>query len=267
MKQNLLESIRSKFVYNLKSLLYGPFSLLRTFNVCMWHTGRCGSTVIEDLIKKDGRIDWGSEILESFSKNPPQKIIDNGDIKKQIYRKINKRQKLAAFRPFGFEMKLWHYKRLNIEFEDVFEILQKIGFNKNIILERKNYLRVVVSAKVAGATSQSHIKQGQERKFATIKLDVFDDRLHEVIKIHERFYQDLKENLPPGFLYICYEDDIETDPYKGYKKVIEYFGYKPKNISTQLRKTNPGRLSDIIVNYDDVDNYLANTPYHWMLNT
>lgn len=74
------------------------------------------------------------------------------------------------------------------------------------------------------------------------------------IKLHERFYQELKEKLPQGFLYICYEDDIEADPYKGYKKILEYFGYVTKDVSIQLRQVNPKRLSDMIENYDEVVN-------------
>ncbi len=136
MGQNLFKSLRRRIVYNLNACLYSPFSVLRDLNICMWHIGRCGSTVIADLIQQDGRIDWGGEILEDFSKNPPPKAIKSSDIPKEVYRKIKKRQRIAGYRPFGFEMKLWHYERLKLEFEEVFEILQQLGFNKNIVLER-----------------------------------------------------------------------------------------------------------------------------------
>lgn len=233
----------------------------------MWHPGRCGSTVIADLIQQDGRIDWAGEILERFSKNPPPKIMKSGDIPKEVYRKIKKRQRIAGYRPFGFEMKLWHYKRLELEFEEVIEILQQLGFNKNIVLERKNYLRRGVSGEVARTVGQFHLKQGQERKSTKIKINVSDDSYLNWLKFQERYYQELKEKLPRDFLYLCYEDDIESDPYNGYCKIMQNFGYSPKVLSTQLVKTNPYRLSDIIENYDEVCNYLVNTPYHWMVNS
>lgn len=164
-------------------------------------------------------------------------------------------------------MKLYHYIRLKLELEKVIEILQELGFNKNIILERKNYLRTYVSWEVSQKTGQVHLKRGQERKSAKIKVNVSDDTLLNKMKLHECFHNELKERLPQDFLYICYEDDIESDPYLGYKKIIQYFGYSPKELSTRLKKTNPKRLLDIIGNYDEVVNYFANTPYHWMTNS
>ncbi len=124
-----------------------------------------------------------------------------------------------------------------------------------------------VSAKVARDRGQWHLRRGQEIKSPKIKLNVSDDNLRNGIKRMERYYHELKEKLPQDYLYICYEDDIESDPYIGYKKIIQYCGYSPKDVSTQLRKTNPKRLSDVIENYDEVVNYFANTPYHWMINS
>ena len=267
MENRLLQKVKNRFVYNVKALAYWPFSLMRNTNICMWHTGRCGSTVIADLIKQDGRIDWAEEILESFSKMPPPEILEKGDFRHQIFHRINKRQKLAALRPFGFEMKIWHYKRFNLDFDEAYEIIKRIGFSKHIILERKNYLRVGVSAKVAATTGQSHLKSGQERKTHKVTIDVSDNRLYEGIKLHEDFYRELKQKLPKDSLYICYEDDVERDPSVGYKKVMQYAGFTPKDIKTSLRKTNPQKLSEIIENYDAVCNNLKETPYHWMVNT
>jgi len=234
----------------------------------MWHTGRCGSSVIADLIRQDGRIHWAGEILEGYSKIWSQKNIMNGDISKQIYRKIKKRQMIAGWRAFGFEMKLWHHKRLNLEFEEVFGILQQLSFNNNILLERKNYLRQTVSWQVAKARGQIHLRQGQERKLVKIKLNVSDDsRLLYGLRLYTHYHQELKEKLPQDFLYLCYEDDIQSDPYRGYSKIMQYFGYSPKDVSTQHVRTNPYKLSDVIENYDEVSNYLENTPFHWMIRS
>jgi hypothetical protein len=233
----------------------------------MWHAGRCGSTVIADLIQQDGRIDWAGEILEGFSKNPPSKAKNRSDVSEKIYRKIQKRQWQAGYHPFGFEMKLWHYNRLNMEFEEIAEILQRLGFNKNIVLERKNYLRIGVSAKIALATGQPQLRRGQQRRSIKVRIDVNDDRLCKGIDCHKHFYSELKEKLPSDFLYICYEDDIESDPYIGYKKIVEYLGFSPRDVSTEIVKINPKSLSDMIENYDEVANYLSNTPYYWMINS
>lgn len=266
-EKTLFKSLRRKIVFNLKSCIYGPFSVLRNLNICMWHSGRCGSSVVADLIKQDGRIDWGGEILEIFSNNPPPKLINSGNISKEVYRKINKRQRLAGYRPFGFEMKHRHYERLKLEFDEVLKIVKQLGFNKNIILERKNYLRVIVSATISQKTGKWHKPRDQRMKLTKIKVNVSNDGLLNNIKFHEHFYHELKDKLPQDLLYLCYEDDIESDPFHGYKKVIQYCGLSPKAVPVRFKRMNPQRLSDIIENYDEVVNYLANTPYHWMIKS
>jgi LPS sulfotransferase NodH len=194
----------------IKRTLFGPFSKLRKYNICMWHAGRCGSTVIADLIRQDGRIDWGGEILEGDPKKMFKKGYEKDYALNIINKKINKRQKLSGLKPFGFEMKLWHYERIELPFSDVLRLLQDIGFNRHIILERKNYLRIGASAKVAKATGNFHYKTGEKRKHKKVYFDVSNKNLMDGIKIHEDFYNQLKSELPAGHLYLCYEDDIEV---------------------------------------------------------
>lgn len=230
----------------------------------MWHSGRCGSTVIADLISDDGRIVWDSEILENFSQNPPPILLANGAMLERVGQIIAAQQRSAGLKPFGFEMKLWHYKRLGLELDKVYGLLRRMRFGKHIILERRNHLRALVSGRVAFASGEWHIQKGQEVKPTLIKFNASDACLHDEIKLHEKFYEDLKATLPTESFYMSYEDDIEADPYVGYKKLIEYLGYKPKKLAVKLNKTNPKPLSEIIQNYDEVCNYLSNTPYHWM---
>ena len=58
-----------------------------------------------------------------------------------------------------------------------------------------------------------------------------------------------------------------ADTHADISRAREDFGYSPKDVSIQLVKTNPYRLSDVIENYDEVADYLTNTPYHWMINS
>jgi len=268
MELSLLNGLKSKIGYTFRACLYGPLSMLRDLNICMWHTGRCGSTVIADLIMQDGRITWGGELLEGVSKRWSQNTISN-DISEKIYRKIKKVQMIAGWRPFGFEMKLWHHKRLELEFDQVYSIVQKLGFNKHIILERKNYLRQAVSWHVARARGQTHLKKGQQRELVKIKLNVNEDsRLLYGLRLYTDYYKELREKLPEESLYLCYEDDIQSDPNEGYRKIMEHLNYSPKrDVSTQHVKTNPYKLADVIENFDEVGNYLKDTPFHWMVES
>ena len=128
-----------------------PFSIFRPFNVCMWHIGRCGSTVVGDLLNQDGRIVWSSEILEPYSREVETRNLQR-EAWKGAKRRIRYKQLTAGARIFGFEMKLWHLKRIGVEAKTALNFLKQNKYDKHILLERKNYLRAIVSSFVGLST-------------------------------------------------------------------------------------------------------------------
>jgi hypothetical protein len=252
-------------IESFKTYLYSPLTLFRLGRVCLWHSGRCGSTVLGDLLEQHPRIYWAGEVLEKYSKQ-----VESDSDKAQAWaggKKIIRREIMrGGAHYFGMEMKLWHMHRIGIDIQTVLDFLKSHKLQKNIVLERTNYLRVAVSGYVLQATRESHVSLGGKPKKP--KQGVLVD-LHDLINLMDyfaEFYNELKRLLPADSLWLSYEDDILPDPSIGYKKVINYCGLIPEATTVRLGRTNPQSLENIILNYNEVKNKLESTPYNWMLN-
>lgn len=239
-----------------------PFSIFRPLNICMWHIGRCGSTVVGNLLDQDSRIVWGSEILETYSKKIEATNIRHAAWK-GARRRIRYKQLTAGSKIFGFEMKVWHLKRIGVEPKTVVNFLKHQNFDKHIILERKNYLRAEVSGTVGLAISKMHLKIGEPPISVKIHLNMKD--VCEHMRLFGHFIDEMKRLLPESCLKITYEDDILPDPLIAYRKIVNYIGLRPKKVMVKYQRTNPKRLEEIVLNLEEVKKSLKGTEYEWML--
>ena len=74
--------------------------------------------------------------------------------------------------------------------------------------------------------------------------------------------------LHPEFSWIelVYEDQIEHDPRMAYRDVCNFLGLPALDVDLLYRKISPGRLVDLIANFDEVHDYLSPTRFAWMLS-
>jgi hypothetical protein len=244
-----------------RTFLNAPLSIFRPYNICLWHAGRCGSTVLGDLFMQDGRIVWGGEILESYSKQ-----IEAGNLQSapwsEVKRRIRKNQRAAGSKIFGFEMKVWHLIRMGFEPAKMLEFLKEQRYEKHIILERKNYLRIIVSSAVAIATSKFHCRLEENPIPQRIHISLEEVRF--LLQIYDQYYKELKKLLSDEFLLITYEDDILPDPVIAYKKIVSSLELTPKNVTVRYQRTNPKALEKIVINIDEIRQHLKGTRYEWM---
>lgn len=235
-------------------------SIFQPFRACMWHAGRCGSSVVADLIRDDGRIYWAGEILEQPTHQWLELLHEEA-----LYRcgnAINRKRYEAGRAPFGFEMKLWHHHRLGLSASDMRRLTRELGFKIHIVLERKNHLRQHVSGKLAKLTGRYHRREGSKASTRTLTVDL--DRLMPGIDWYEQYHAELR-SMFPGHLYLTYEDDIEADPIVAYAKVMRHCGLEPRSVTTDMRKMIARPLVDVIENYAEVAQALSGTRHEWML--
>lgn len=239
------------------------FSTFPDFNICLWHAGRCGSTVLASLIDEDGRLNWKGEYFEKLSKD----VELRGSAPEECWQTgVSKLEEIARTkdrRPLGIEMKLWHLMRMQKHVRDVYYALYPNPFDKHIVLERRNYLRIYLSGQVLHASGTSHIKDEKATYSEKVTIDV--PELVSEIEICHKFYKDLRDALPSDHLYLTYEDDIAKNPNVAYSKLISHIGLKPRKTKTKLKRTNARPAREMVTNWDEITDALTGTPHVWMI--
>ena len=260
-----------------KARVFGPLlAPFRPGNIAMFHIGRSGSTVLADLLRQHPRIHWEGELYQRFFHiwaRQGKTLAANGWPVDPI-KLLRSRLKRAGRHYYGFEVKFFHLRLAQVALDHYLDQLTRMGFNYFIILERKNYLRTVVSSVVAHHTHIVHHSLATPPELNRIRLNVNMvqiDRdakplLAYLVDYQERFLT-LKRLLHHAcVLTLTYEDDIADDPYTGYRRVCTFLGLPPRPAAIRYGKTNPFKLSEILVNFDEVVRTLRGTRFEWMVH-
>jgi hypothetical protein len=241
----------------------------------MFHIGRSGSTVLADLLNQHQKVYWNGEIYAKTFEHWERKgfVIGVDPLPVDFTRLLRKKMIGAGEKIYGFEVKFFHLKLINVELTDYIESLHEFGFNHFIVLKRKNYLRKIVSSVIAHQKSQFHQSYHEKANLTRIKLDVDNIQIDFETKpllaylqnYHEKFC--LLEQLLEGrnSLQLTYEDDIASDPLVSYKRVCDFLQVSYKDVLIRYGKTNPFELSEIIINFEEVERRLCGTSFEWML--
>ena len=135
-----------------------PFAPFRPGAIAMLHVGRCGSTVLGNLLDQHPKVRWDGEIYfnEWWLNNLQFKSFDN--------RKFLKRRMWVSGRKYyGFELKFLPNQQLAIIQADLPEVISQFrdaGVTRFLILDRRNYLRMFMSWVVGRKKKQHHIPIG-----------------------------------------------------------------------------------------------------------
>ena len=249
----------------------------RRGNIVMIHIGRCGSTVLGNLLNQHPHITWDGEVYQDVFRErqhadkslPP---IEDVDPARYLLHRSNR----VFSRFYGFEVKFFHLRALgtNIDsyLEDLESLLGKMHF---IVLERRNTLRVIVSTVAARRTGVWHLGESQARPADLVNVDVDavfvnrkNDGLLDLLREFSRDFSDTEALLRNrSALHLTYEDDIRRDPRAAYRKVCDFLDLPAVPVSTRFVPTNPAPLHEIVENFDDIRSLLTGTEFEWMLET
>lgn len=231
------------------------------------HGGRCGSTVLGELLDQHDQIRWGGELFFDVHRKVSGFRPTAAWIRTVI--------ELAASRQgdgvFGFETQRVHlrYTFAAMPVAAYIELLESVGVRDFVLLQRRNLLRSVVSVLVARRTGVGHAVAAQAVQ--RLRIDVADPwgageaTLAGLLEQMDRFYAEVAEALRPRrHLVLTYEEDLERDPQVGYRRVCEFLGLPPQAASARLVPTNPYPLGSLVDNLDEVAAHLRATPYAWM---
>ena len=240
---------------------------------CCFHFGRCGSTLLGDMLDGHPNIEWRGELFHPLIKKPEELdwIKSPFDLLTHPLAKTNSRL-------FGFETKFQHLGRkgLDLELGEFLQRLAEFGFGKFILLKRNNYLRQAISVARGKLAGQWHYSSEQPNpQFAPLKLDVnsiiLSGRNREILECFEFMNQTyeaaqtaLEARLPT--LQLEYENDLEEDPDSGFQKTIQFLDLPYANSQVTVRKLGGQPIEHMLTNFSEVQDRLAGTQFEWMLD-
>ena len=168
---------------------------------------------------------------------------------------------------------------------DVADWLQKfreLGCQSHILLYRRNGLRRMLSH-VRAAESGVYVSSIQSPDCEpSPKLILPLEGIRHGFEVrsllgwlqeYERGWQQMKtlfnkcarDSSDFRWLSLTYEDDLAQSPLEGYQRVCSFLGLSAFEPNLRCRKLNPGSLSALIANWDEIRALLASTPFAWML--
>ena len=272
----------NKFTGRVLSSLLTPLGPLlapsRPGNVAMFHIGRCGSTVVGQLLKQHRRIYWASELytpifLEWQRKNAGTETV--GEMPADAIDILRRNMRLALHRFYGFEVKPFHFPLIGYSPESFVHHLEALGFSHFILLDRKNRLRKIVSSVIAHQEgAQYHIRRNAKVRKTRAYIDVEELRIDFDTKPLLDYLCDYDEQIRTlegllkgrKCLKITYEEDVQKDPRVAYSRICDFLGLDPSDTPVRLSRTNPFPVREMIENVEEVEEVLHGTPYEWMLS-
>jgi hypothetical protein len=249
---------------------------LRPLSIVLLHPGRCGSTVLGDLIGQHGNVWWDSEIYEIERQRRVAAGLSE-DIPAPLPL-LRSRMRLAGRALYGFELKFIRAEQLRFIHMDLpayLAAIEAMGVDHFVVLKRRNLLRRLVSALVGFKTQQWHAKVGVGTSAVRVRVETGPQpfptegrTLVENFDVTETEFVQLRELLRgKPVLELSFEEDIEVDPRVGYRRLAPFMGLRPEDVTVRYQRTNPFPLQDLIENYEEVADALAGSSYEWMLET
>jgi hypothetical protein len=178
---------------------------------------------------------------------------------------------VVEFKFFGCQ----HLGLVGISIGDFINVAKQCGFGKFIILNRRNYLKRIVSSQVGLARGGKwHAKMNEEVAPVTIHLDVENVNLGyrkatplvELFEYMDEQYQRLRTALArEDVIELTYEEDIFHDPMVAFNKICQWLNVESISLQINYRRTSVNELNEVVENWREVSEVLLSTQYAWMV--
>lgn len=250
-----------------------PFSGKRPGVVAMLHVGRCGSTVLANLLAQNPGIYWDGKLHRKAYTlyGKATRDLDTAHWTRQQFT-------ISGSRYYGFEFKILQDQYpalLGTTTPDFLNDCARIGVTHYILLIRHNTLRHVVSHYASRNRGSWHAASDGKAERRDFDLDITDITtgsapgrsllayLQEVDDAHAAIRAQLQGE---KLLEIDYEADIDTKGAQyAYEKTCAFLKVPPTQAKVKNAKVNPFPLRDVLRNYDEVATALQGTKFAWML--
>jgi len=168
-------------------------------------------------------------------------------------------KQLKSIRLLGFTLFYYHLT------DDEWEKFLRNDDIKIIHLTRKNYLKTIVSLDIAFKTDRwnsSLLYRKPLEKKIVIDVDALIERIDQ-IRAYEELTRERFKNW--DYIEVVYEN-LVTNPLEEFRRIGAFLNVTDIDSGKIiLRKQNPEKLSELIVNYSEVAKLLAKTKYAYLL--
>lgn len=241
--------------------------------IMMFHFGRSGSTVLADLLDQHPSITWKGEFIRKFYAPLDRRRLERFQLPADPQRLLLDVMADVATPYFGCETKFFHLDQLRVTLPTYLECLQRLNFSYFIVLQRRNYVRKIVSSLVA--RKRKRYRQAPNATAELTRIMLHPDRVRidrtelpliDLLDSYARDFEQLDQLLAKqSTLQLTYEEDLLANPAIGYERACTYLGLPPAAIQVNFGRSNPFPLQAILKNYDEVASALKGTSYEWMI--
>ena len=251
----------------------------RDKNIACFHYGRCGSTVLANMLEQTDHITWDDEVFHKMKVN--YRLMPFSRFYSSMKQYFQFRLWSFYVKNYGFEIKFLKDGHLNEHFLNLDEgeflkLITKNNFCHYILISRKNFLRQLISKERGRIVKKYHydkeannpkavfidpnsIPYGGKPTFSLVDLFRKFEKNYDLIREYTSTH---KVNL----LELVYENDIEPDPNIAYQKVCAFLDLKAITTNVSLNKSIKKPIPQLVSNYDEIRSSLEDTKYAWMLN-
>lgn len=241
----------------------------RKTKLVMYHLGRCGSSVLADMLNQHPQVYWAGEIFDPFHYGT-KKTLFHG--KRLMDWQIDISSHSQQSEIFGMELKYLSYHHLNehvlnTTMPECITRLRELGFDQSIVLHRNNYLRRAISAQIGMQTKKWHTSKTADAP-TKIRFKLHGKRMSQLEEFRDvdRQHQQLLKLLEnTSLLKLSYEEDVAKSPHMGYQKICDFLNIPAHEPEIRLQKTNPFTYEELVENWPEVQEMFRDTEYSWML--
>ena len=259
----------------LQARVLGPLTAHRRPGaVAMFHIGRCGSTVLSDLLDQHPKISWDGEPYNRVAIGMDQDGIEprtsGFDPAAHVHGRFNR----VGWRWYLYTLKFNQVTQFSWDMARYLDEIEHYGVNRLIVLGRSNLLHKVVSGLMARESGRFQTSDPGAVQRQAVRIDVeaveMEGETHSLVGQFDRWTREYEEfdrligDRP--VLRLNYESDLLADPVVAYEKVLDHLSLEPYRVDVRLQKLNPFALGEVIENLPDVQEALRDTPHSWMLD-
>lgn len=251
-----------------------PASRHRRGVVLMLHVGRCGSTVLADMLGRHPEICWDGK-LPRFGR-----ALHGADAMRRMDHLtwIRRQYAISGRRYYGFEFKMMDYQYpaiLGTTGTEFVEAGESLDITHYILLQRRNAVHQLVSDGTSRARRSWHARDHGDLANPRIRIDLEKvtaleapglpllDHLEDLDRVHLAMRRALRDR---RLLELEYEKDIlESGPEAAFGKVCDFLEVTRIDAKPSYRKINPTRPEECVENWTELQSALRGTRFEWMV--